>query len=404
MKRFLSLLLALSLTILCGCTGSDAPSTSSVPSQTTPSTTQPTIPPSTTPTTAPSETTPAPTETMTVPTQTEPAPTVTEPEPTQTEPVPTETEPVVLYRNPLTGEALAEYSENRPYAIVLNNIQAAQPQHGVSKADVLFEILAEGGITRCLGIYYDITDVTTFGSIRSARPYLVHLAQGFDAIFVHAGASPEADAYLDTSGWNHLDGVDGTNASKYFYRDKDRLSAGYSLEHTMFIKPSSILSYAKKLGYPTTRKGGLDYGWNFGDSSALSGTDAKQMTVYFGSNSKSKSTVFSYNAATGLYGASQYGAAYTDGADGQQVAFRNVLVLKTSVVNQGDAAGHLTINTVGSGTGYYACDGKRIAIKWSRISKTSPFVFTTEDGEPLTLAVGKTYIGIVPNKGLVVFS
>ena len=397
MKRLLAFLLALTLGILCGCSQGPEPTAPSSAATTAPS--QPTTQPTTAPTTPPTST-----PTVPAPTETEPAPTDTEPVPTETEPAPTETEPVVLYRNPLTGEALAEYSENRPYAVIFNNIQAAMPQYGVSKADILIETLAEGGITRCMGIYHDISDVKTFGSIRSARLYFVQLAQGFDALLVHAGASEEADNYLYKTGWNHLDGVSGTNASDYFYRDKDRLNAGYSMEHTLFIKPDRIRAYAKKLGYPTTRKDGVDYGWQFGSSSAASGTDADQIKVYFGSNSGSKSTSFSYDAATGLYKASQYGAAYTDAADGSQAAFRNVLVLKTSITNQGDAAGHLTIKTVGSGTGFYACGGKRISIKWSRISSTSPFVFTTEDGEPLILGEGSSYIAIVPSKGLVVYS
>ena len=78
-----------------------------------------------------------------------------------------------------------------------------------------------------------------------------------------------------------------------------------------------------------------------------------------------------------------------------------MLILRTAVTYQGDDAGHLTITLTGSGTGYYACDGELIAIKWSRKSATSPFVFTTEDGEELTLAEGKSYIGFVPKKGVV---
>ena len=392
------MVLVLTLGLLCGCAHEPNSSAPTDPVITTAPTTVPTTAPTTQPTTAP--TTPP----TTVPTETQPQPTETEPAPTETEPAPTETEPVVLYYNPLTGEVLPEYSENRPFAIMLNNHQSAMPQYGVGKADILIETLAEGGITRCMGIYHDISDVKAFGSIRSARLYFVQLAQGFDAILVHAGASAEADNYLDKTGWNHLDGVSGVNAGKYFYRDKDRLNAGYSLEHTMFIKPSSILSYAKKLGFSATRKGGISYGWQFGNSSAAAGTDANQIRIHFGARSSHKSTSFAYDPATGLYYASQYGAAYVDASDGNQISFQNVLILKTSIVDQGDAAGHLTIKTVGSGTGYYACGGKRISIKWSRISSTSPFVFTTEDGQPLNLGVGKTYIAIIPSKGLVVYS
>jgi hypothetical protein len=103
--------------------------------------------------------------------------------------VPPTTEPAVLYRNPLTGEPLDAPLTNRPFAVVINNIRAAQPLHGIGEADMLFEIVAEGGgsITRCLALYGDPAGVEKIGSVRSARTYLINLARAYDAIFVHAG-------------------------------------------------------------------------------------------------------------------------------------------------------------------------------------------------------------------------
>lgn len=394
MKRLIWILLVILLILCCialpQC-GNDAPADPSGTAGTT---------------TAPTQAAAQPTGSQ--PTQTVPAPTVTQPQPTQTQPQPTETEPVILDYNPLTGEPMAERSENRPYAIVFNNVRAAQPQYGVGKADVLCEILVEGAATRCLGIYQDISDVYNFGSIRSARPYLVHLAQGFDAIFVHAGRSDEAQAYLDSTGWDHLDGVHGSSASSYFYRSQDRIDDGYSYEHTLFITAAKVQAYAEELDCTFTRDGGVSYGWNFGASSAAAGETAGTVTAWFNTGSTAsaqwhKSTTLRYSREDQLYYASQYGSAYTDASTGEQLSFRNVLILRTDVVYQGDDAGHLTITLTGSGSGYYACDGKMIPIRWSRLSATSPFVFTTEDGEPVTLGAGKTYMGFVAAKSLVEF-
>lgn len=350
---------------------------------TVPSTAAPATEPAAVPTTAPTETT--------VPETT--VPPTTEPEPT---------EPPFLSYNPLTGEGLYEDSENRPYAIVFNNIKAAQPQYGVGEADILCEVLVEGSITRCLGIYYDLNDVATFGSIRSARPYLVSLAQSFDALFIHAGRSDECQQYLNQTGWDHIDGV--TSDGSYFYRDKDRLNAGYSREHTLFIKPENILKAVQKRKLTLTREGGVSYGWAFGEgSAAANGENAGNVTVWFNrgsSVSKSiKSTSFEYR--DGLYYASQYGSAYKDAGSGQQLAFRNLILLRAATVNQGDKAGHLTITLTGTGTGYYACEGKLIPIQWSRESTKDPFTFTLEDGSPLVLSIGKTYMGITTKKGVV---
>ena len=358
------------------------------PTETTATTTQPTqtTAPTTAPTTVPPETT--------VPETT--VPPTTEPEPT---------EPPFLSFNPLTGEGLYEVSNARPFAIVFNNIKAAQPQYGVSQADILCEILVEG-TTRCLGLFYDFEGVETFGSIRSARPYLLSIAQSFDAIFVHAGRSEECQQLLNQTKWDHIDGVHGSGAANYYYRDQDRINAGYSREHTMFIKPEDVIAYCAKRKCTFIRENGVSYGWEFiEDSLAESGEAASNVKVWFNTTKTLskyvKSTSFEFNPEDGLYYASQYDSDYTDAGNGQQLAFRNILVLKAKTVNQNDTSKHWTITLTGSGDGYYACDGKIVTVQWHRKSTSDPFTFTLEDGTVLNLSVGKTYMGFIPLKGVV---
>ena len=105
-------------------------------------------------------------------------------------------------KNPLTGEPLAnpDAVNNRPIACMLNNIHLAMPQHGVSQADIIFEYNVEGGITRMVGFFQDLTNVGTIGSTRSARPYFVETVLGMEAIYVHAGGSSEADQEFTRKG------------------------------------------------------------------------------------------------------------------------------------------------------------------------------------------------------------
>ena len=118
----------------------------------------------------------------------EPAP-APDPEPTpvedpvpQPEPDPAPAGPAGV--NPLTGLPMEpEYEQNRPVAVMLNNLKKAQPQLGVSLADIIYEVPAEGGITRMLGVYQTLEGVGNLGSIRSARPYYIELALGHDALF-----------------------------------------------------------------------------------------------------------------------------------------------------------------------------------------------------------------------------
>ena len=77
-------------------------------------------------------------------------------------------EPVHPYVHPLTGEGIdVDISGRRPIAIMFNNLKQALPQIGISKADVLYEVVAEGGITRIMGVYQDLEGAGDLGSIRS---------------------------------------------------------------------------------------------------------------------------------------------------------------------------------------------------------------------------------------------
>lgn len=79
---------------------------------------------------------------------------------------------------------------------MINNAPAARPQSGISEADILYEVLAEGGITRLIGIFQSHAGVVKIGPIRSIRPYLLDIGESYGGITVHAGGSPDAYAIL----------------------------------------------------------------------------------------------------------------------------------------------------------------------------------------------------------------
>lgn len=385
MKRIL-LLMLVAVLLLCGCGAQNAAQQTTAQTTTaTPATTVPQL-----------TTTQTPASSTVVPATTVPIPTTVPPT------VPASTAPPMLYAAPLTGEPLAQPQLQRPIAVMLNNIKDAMPQHGVSQADILYEVLAEGGITRCMGIFGNISDVEKVGSIRSARKYYIDLARGYDAAYVHAGASTEASNYLTGLSSMNLDA--GLSAT-HFYRDQWRLNNGYSSEHTLFSSGQKILSFAATQNVSTSLSAERSYGMTFAQTPEFSGQSGKKLTVYFHLNGTptayTKKTVLTYDPEDGNYEAAQHGGSYVDGNTWQTISFRNVVVLRcaTSVQSGGQL---LTVQTTGSGTGYFACDGKMIPIRWSRSSVTSPFSFTTESGEPLTFGVGSTYIAVVPNGASVV--
>ncbi|WP_295868018.1 DUF3048 domain-containing protein [uncultured Oscillibacter sp.] len=308
--------------------------------------------------------------------------------------------------NPLTGLPMEpEYESLRPVAVMLNNLKAAQPQLGNSLADIIYEVPAEGGITRMLALYQTLEgeQVGMLGSIRSSRPYYIELALGHDALYVHAGGSPEA--YQDLSAWgvDNMDGVNGGSDAKIFWRDKERRKT-MDYEHTLVTSGEKILAYLAEGYFPTEHADGYDYPQRFAeDGTPTGGTAAELVSVKF---SQYKTGVFDYDAAEGAYLVSQYGKPYTDGNTGGQVRAVNLLTLETEISQiSGDSYGRLRVRTTGEGRGQYFCGGKTVPILWSRKDRNSPFVYRTEDGAPLTLGQGNSYVCIYsPKTGSVTVS
>lgn len=299
--------------------------------------------------------------------------------------------------NPLTGEAMEpEYESNRPIAVMLNNLKAAQPQLGVSRADIIYEVPAEGGITRMLGVYQSLEDVGNLGSIRSARSYYLELALGLDAVYVHAGGSP--GAYRDIPAWgvDNLDGVRGDEDAKLFWRDQERRKTkGY--EHSLLTSGENIQTYLDMGSLRTEHEGGYVYPQAFvPDGTPAGGSPAEHVEVRF---SAYKTGTFDYNAGMGKYLVGQYGKEYVDGDTGEQVAVTNLLVLETGIsVISGDTEGRLNVRLTGEGTGTFFCGGKSVPILWSKAERNSPFVYTLEDGKLLALGQGNSYVCIISPK------
>ncbi|MDD6189389.1 MAG: DUF3048 domain-containing protein [Clostridiales bacterium] len=301
--------------------------------------------------------------------------------------------------NPLTGEPVDEdISGRRPIAVMLNNIREAQPQQGNSRADIIYEVIAEGGITRMLGVYQSVEGVDMIGSVRSARPYYIELALGHDAIFVHAGGSEQA--YSDLSNWgvDNMDGVNGRfsySAAGVFYRDQYRMGDGkkYAYEHSLLTSGERIMTAVENYGIRAEHTADFELGLSFSDDGTpTEGVSAGTITVPF---SNYKTGVFTYDADTGLYMVEEYGSPYIDGNDGSQVSVTNVITLQIPCKSSGDSYGHMIV-TLDSGSGWYACGGRMVPIRWEKGNRNSPFRYYNEDGSELQLGRGRTYVNLIP--------
>ena len=336
----------------------------------------------------------------------EPEPVPTEPMPTEpaveviapAEPEPTEPEPEIFV-NPLTGEECAEeLTRQRPIAVMLNNHKKAQPQAGNAAADVIYEIPAEGGITRMMALYQSVEGVGEIGTVRSARDYYTSLALGHDAIYLHAGGSDGAYIFIKENKMTAMDCVNGPYEGTLFWRDKARWNKAGSMEHSVMTSGETILElFPTYENLRTEVREDHAVNWNFTtEAPDAANEQAGKLTVPF---SKYKTGVFVYDAESGRYLVEQYGGEYVDANTGEQVEVDNVLVLYTEAdVIKGDAAGRLKVRTTGEGEGILLRGGTVEPIVWKRADQNSTLEFYRVDGTPALLSVGKTYINILDHE------
>lgn len=318
---------------------------------------------------------------------------------TQTEPeteIPTEYSDQASY-NPLTGrlDFTEIWSGKRPVAIVISNAPKARPQWGLSTPDIVVEGVTEAGITRMMGIYADPNALPErVGPIRSARHDFVEMAQGFGAVFIHAGYSVYAANHFRDSGADHIDGgnYDGT----YFLRDADRRREK-GMEHSMYLTPENL---HKALEYA-----GMDMSLNPDYKNLLTFTtpDAPILPsggscqeVFFSYSGDFENTM-KYDASTGLYTRFQNDKQMEDGNNEASITYKNIflLYLGVSVIESGTLCVDMDLS---EGEGVYISNGAYEPIRWYKGSDTSPLRLQKTTGETLTLNIGNSYIGLVPSE------
>ncbi|MCL2425424.1 MAG: DUF3048 domain-containing protein [Oscillospiraceae bacterium] len=305
----------------------------------------------------------------------------------------------IMTYNPLTGLPMDEArAQNRPLAIVLANCVDSIPMNGVSQADVIYELLVEGGITRMLALYQDFSDVQMVGSIRSARHYTVEFARSHDAILIHAGGSqPYAYRTISELGVPNLDEVGG-NRREIFFRDRGRIG-GRRIDtlHAVVTTNARVAQFLPQYDFDLDHTLGFEQGWIFADDATpTGGSAATNAVVTFPGG---KTSIFTFDTNENVYRMSQFRRDFVDANDGSRPGFTNVIVMRTSITSlPGDRAGRQDVVTVGEGEGYFIHGGRSVPINWSRADRESPLVFTNLDGSPLELGRGSTYIGVTSTR------
>lgn len=285
---------------------------------------------------------------------------------------------------PLTGIATNGSTDTRAITVMINNHTQARPQSGLQDADLVYEVLAEGEVTRFLAVYQSEFPERV-GPVRSARDYYIQLAKGLDAIYINHGYSPDAKELLDNGYIDHLNGLfyDGT----LFKRDKSRKAP-----HNSYIAFDKIIEGAEKNSFDL--KGAPPaFGFLTEDERAsLSGNEGSAFIVKYGS--ASYDVTYEYSESDQVYKRFTSNEQTIDNDTGEPVLLDNIVVIEAAhkVI---DSQGRRDVDLQSSGKGYLMQKGKWNEIEW--ISKDH-LIILMKNKEEARLVPGKTWINIIPDQ------
>lgn len=281
-----------------------------------------------------------------------------------------------------------EIGTKRPLAIQFSNFETVSDQWGISQADIVYETMVEGGITRLLGIGENYSG-DRIGSVRSSRHYFASFADEYDAIYIHYGKTKYAVTKLKELGIDNLDGETGIGTT-VFYRDKSMKAP-----HNAFAGMEGINKGIQEKDYETEYSSGYGPHFTFYEEDTdLTGQNVNRLDVKF---SGYIAPYFEYNGSDKLYYRYQFGEVHKDSNTGKQLAFKNIIVqfVKEWDIDKND---YQTMDLEDAeGKGYYITNGRIVKITWKKNEKSSWMRYYDESGLELTINPGKTYIAIFPD-------
>jgi len=305
-----------------------------------------------------------------------------------------------------------KWEKRRPLGIMVENHTEARPQSGLSFADVVYEVVAEGGITRFLAIYY-CQDAAPVGPVRSARIYFIKLLQEYGQypLYAHVGGANTpgpADALgeIVKLGWVSYNDLNQFSVPfPYFWRDYERLP-NRATEHTVYTSTIKLWQYAKdKRKLTNVDENGVLWNKNFtpwlfkDDEKAGNRGDINKVSFVFWNSFASDFKVdWIYNKEKNSYERNNGGKPHVDKNTGKVLTAKNVIIVfaKESPANDGYPGGHLLYKLIGSGNGLLFQDGKSLKISWQKYDEESRMKFYDEYGKEVNLVRGPIWIEILP--------
>jgi len=319
---------------------------------------------------------------------------------------------------PLNG---AKYSKqqrkwwegHRPLGVMIENSLDARPQSGIGVADVMYEAIAEGGITRFLAVYY-CQDAGIVGPVRSARTYFLDWISEYGSypLYAHVGGAntpgpADALGQIVDYGWNTYNDLNQFSIGfPTFKRDEGRLGRPVATEHTMYSTTTGLWEVGAKRGLTNKDKEGEMWDdtfvpWSFKTDLDASNRPASQkISMNFWEGQPAYNVVWTYDKATNSYLRNNGGKPHIDNNTKKQIQPKNVVILymKESRANDGYEGNlHEIFGTEGTGNALVFQDGKEIKATWHKASREGRTELTvTSTGKEIEFNPGQIWVQIVP--------
>jgi hypothetical protein len=278
----------------------------------------------------------------------------------------------------LTGiQVEPELNELPVTAVMIENSPDARPQSGLREAGVVYEAIAEGGITRFVSLYLE-SQPGRIGPVRSVRPYYIDFFAPYDAAIAHVGGSPQALAQIRREGIKDLDQFQNPGA---YRRDSNRYAP-----HNMYTSRKQLLQVHKTRGYTKSDFTGFPRKQDEPSESPNARTIDLSISGFL------YNPRFTYDAKSNSYKRAMAGRPHVDEPSGKQIAPKVVVAI---VSPHGYSGIYSVYKTTGSGKAYIFQDGVVIEGVWEKSGRKSQYKFGDKNGAPVAFNAGQTWLTLV---------
>lgn len=312
---------------------------------------------------------------------------------------------------PLTGVKYGKdqkkwWETHRPLGVMIENHLDARPQSGIQAADITYEAVAEGGITRTLNVYY-CQDAGIVGPVRSARTYFLDFISEYGEfpLYAHVGGAntpgpADALGQIIDYGWQSYNDLSQFSIGfPTFRRDESRLGREVATEHTMYSVTSKLWEVGAERKLTNVDEDGRSWDETFTPYTfKTSATPGSNQVISIPWSGGSYSVEWAYTPKENVYLRKNGGVAHTDRNTKKQLSATNVVILfmKESHANDGyENNAHMLYGTKGEGNALVFSEGKQIKATWEKADRQSHLALKDSSGKDIEFSPGKIWFTVL---------